>query len=110
MDTKDFISKLEKNPSNPTVFKLRRLSDQERQQFLADMLSQRGKHYGKFVHRILRSGISDIKNFTPLGKQKAEDINRINNRLINSLPIFLSIELFAEIMQFNFSGGFYGRR
>jgi len=88
-----FISKFEKNLASPKIFKLRQLSDQEKHNLLCDMLpTHKGKKIGKFIYRTLHVGIVDF-----------------NDRKINELSLAVVIELWSEVMQLNFRGGFYGR-
>jgi hypothetical protein len=107
MNTINFVSKLEKNPNNPTIYKLKEFTKEEGQQLLRDyMLNQkvRNNSIENFIRRVLKIGIERIENFSSPRRSETKDIKRIDDRLINQLSIFLIIELFAEIMQLIFKG------
>lgn len=100
--TKEFISKADKDSKNPTIFVLKIISNKDKYS-ISEGFSGKDIDVQSML-KIVKSGLKEVRNVYDKSTDTYRDYTVIDDNFLDSLPMSVIGELSAEITNFNFLG------
>ncbi len=105
-ETFEYISRLDKDKNNPTIFLLGVLSSKDKLQFIEDAFTADGnldvKKLQSKSYDIAKAGLKGIKNLYNKKTSEYEHITEISDEVLDRLPVVVVTELAGKIIEINY--------
>ena len=108
-EVREFVSELEKGSTNPTVFLIGNITNDNKMKLIGNVITPEGavdmKAMQENASKIVLMGLRGIKNIYSPSKKLAVDIAEVKEDILNLIPFQALYEVAGAIIKQNFDMG-----